>query len=95
MPHSRLADIVVRAIEYFELVDDALLNQDTAVNYLESIAADLNEASDEERASVKAAAQRRLAYFVQPPDKDGYSPRLSPEHRRLLESVASGEAFGW
>jgi hypothetical protein len=97
MSHKKLAEIVVRSIEYFELVDDEQLDPDTAMKYLEGIAADLNEATPEEQSAVKEAAKARLAWFLQDPDEYGYSPRktLRPEHRRLLESIASGEAFGW
>jgi hypothetical protein len=97
MSHKKLAEIVVRSIEYFELVDDGQLDPDTAVQYLEGISADLNESTPEEQSAVKEAAQARLAWFLQEPDEHGYSPRkkLSPEQRRLLESIASGEAFGW
>ena len=97
MSHKKLAEIVVRFIEYLELVDDAHLDPDTAVQYLEAIAADLNEASAEERAAIKRAARDRLAWFLEEPDEYGYSPRktLSAEHRRCLEGIASGEVFGW
>ena len=97
MSHKKLADIVVRSIEYFELVDDEQLDPHTALQYLEDIASDLNEATPEEQSAVKQAAKDRLAWFLQEPDEYGYSPRktLRTEHRRLLESIASGEAFGW
>jgi len=97
MSHKKLAAIVVRSIEYFELVDEEQLDLDTAVQYLEGITADLNEATPEEQSAVKEAAKARLAYFLREPDEYGYSPRktLRPEHRQLLESIASGEAFGW
>ena len=49
MSHKKLAEIVVRSIEYFELVDDKQLDPDTAVQYLEGITADLNEATPEEQ----------------------------------------------
>ena len=67
------------------------------IKTLESIAADLTEATPEEQAAVKQAARDRLAWFLQEPDEHGYSPRktLTPEHRRLLEGIVSGEVFGW
>ena len=96
MSHKKLAEIVVRSIECFELVDDAQLDPDMAINVLESISADLAEATPEEQEAVRQAARDRLACFLQEPDEYGYSPRktLRPEHRRLLERVASGEMFG-
>ena len=96
MSHKKLAEIVVRSIEYFELVDDAQLDSHTAINILESISADLAQATPEEQAAVKQAARDRLAWFLQEPDEYGYSPRktLRPEHRQLLEGIASGEMFG-
>jgi len=94
MSHKKLAEIVLRSIEFFELVDDAQIDSRTALNGLESIAADLAEATPEERAAVKQAARERLDWFLQKPDEYGYLPRLSPEHRRLLESIVSGELFG-
>jgi hypothetical protein len=96
MSHKKLAEIVVRSIEYFELVDDDQLDPDTAVQHLESISADLAEATSEEQTAVKQAAKDRLAWFLQVPDEYGYTPRktLRPEHRRLLDGIATGEAFG-
>lgn len=97
MSHKKLAEIVVRFIEYLELVDDAHLDPDTAVQYLEGISADLNDATPDEQAAVKQAARDRLAWFLREPDEYGYSPRktLGAEHRRCLEGIASGTAFGW
>jgi hypothetical protein len=96
MSHRKLAEIVVRSVEFFELADDAQLDSHTALNILESIAADLSAATPEEQAAVKQAASERLAWFLHEPDQYGYSPRktLSPEHRQLLEGIASGELFG-
>jgi hypothetical protein len=97
MSHMKLAEIVVRSIEYFGLVGDEQLDPDTAVQFLEGITADLDEATPEEQAAVKQAAKARLDWFLREPDEYGYSPRktLRPEHRYLLESIATGEIFGW
>jgi hypothetical protein len=94
MSHGKLAEIVVRTIEYFELVDDAQLDPDTAVQHLESISADLAGASSEEQAAVKNAAKARLAWFDRERGEHEYAPRLASNHRRLLEGIASGEAWG-
>jgi hypothetical protein len=96
MSHKRLAEIVVRSIEFFELVDDAQVDSRTALKILEGIAADLTEATPEEQAAVRQAARDRLAWYLQEPDEHGYSPRktLTPEHRQLLEGIVSGELFG-
>jgi hypothetical protein len=95
MSQRKLAEIVVRSIEFFELVEDAVVEPDTAINILESIAADLEEATSEEHAALKQAASERLAWFLQEPDQYGYSPRkmLGAKHRQLLERIASGEMF--
>ena len=97
MSHKKLAEIVLRSIEYFELVDDEQLDPDTALQYLEGISADLTEATPEEQAAVREAANERLAWFLREPDEHDYSPRkaLRSEHRRLLEGIVSGEVFGW
>jgi hypothetical protein len=96
MSQSKLAEIVVRYIEFLELADDAQIDPRTAIKHLESIAADLVEATPDDQAAVKDAARNRLAWFLREPDEHGYSPRktLTPEHRRLLKSIASGEIFG-
>jgi hypothetical protein len=96
MPQSKLAEIVVRYIEFLELADDEQLDSRWAVKQQESIAADLAEATPDEQVAVKEAARDRLAWFLREPDEYGYSPRrtLTPEHRQLLESIASGEMFG-
>ncbi len=95
MSHKKLAEIVVRSIEFFELVDDAQLGPDTALQCLEDISAALGEATPEEQEAVRQAAAERLAWFSQEPDEFGYTPRgtLTNEHRRLLEGIASGEFF--
>jgi hypothetical protein len=96
MSHKKLAEIVLRSIEYFELVDDDQLNPDTAMQYLEGISADLADATREEQEAVRRAAKERLAWFLQEPDEHGYTPRksLSAEHRHMLEGIASGDGFG-
>lgn len=96
MSHKKLAEIVVRSIEFFELVDEEQLDSHTAIDLLESISADLAEATPEEQTAVRQAAKDRLAWFLQEPDEYGYTPRktLSVEHRQLLEGIASGEVFG-
>ncbi|MEI8194871.1 MAG: hypothetical protein WCI73_03065 [Phycisphaerae bacterium] len=96
MSHKKLAEIVVRSIEYFELADNEQLAPYTALQHLEGISVDLAEATPEEQAAVRQAAKERLAWFLQEPDKYGYTPRqlLTAEHRRLLEGIASGAAFG-
>jgi hypothetical protein len=94
MAHKKLAEIVVRYIEFLEFADEEQIDSHTAVNALESIAADFLEATPEEQLAVKQAAKDRLAWFLQAPDEYGYSPPLSPEHRQLLEGIASGEVFG-
>jgi hypothetical protein len=97
MSHGKLADIVLEFIEFLELVDDDRLNPDLAVNQHESIATHLAESSPEERTAVQDAARARLSSLLQEPDEYGYSPRkaVSSEHRALLESIISGEAYGW
>ena len=96
MSHKKLAEIVVRSIEYFELVDDDQLDPHTALRHLEDIATDLAQATSEEQEAVRQAARERLAWFLHGPDEYGYTPRkmLSAERRRLLEDIASGDAFG-
>jgi hypothetical protein len=59
MSHKKLAEIVVRSIEYFELADNSQLDPDTAINILECISADLAEATPEEQAAVEEAAKDR------------------------------------
>ena len=97
MSHGTLADIVLDFIEFLELVDDERLDPDTAVDLQESIAAHLNEGTPAERVAVQQAARDRLASLLREPDEYGYSPRktVTPEHRALLESIISGEAYGW
>jgi hypothetical protein len=95
MAKSKLADIVVEFIEFLELAGDESLNPDTAVRQGESIAAHLAQATDEERLAVQAAAREKLASVPRGPDEYGYFPKLSPEHRRLLETIATGVIFGW
>lgn len=97
MSHEKLAEIVVQFIEFLELNDDEHLDPRIAVKQEESIAADLAEATSDERAAVMQAARSRLASLLREPDEFGYSPRktVSAEHRALLESIASGEAFAW
>lgn len=96
MSHKKLAEIVIRSIEFFELIDDAQLDPDTALQYLEDISAALGDATPEEQKAVRQAAEERLAWFLQEPDEFGYTPRgtLTNEHRCLLESIVSGEFFG-
>ena len=97
MPYEKLAEIVLDFIEFLELIDDDHLDLDTAVEHHESIAAQLADAAPEERAAVQFAAKQRLASLLRDPDEDGYSPKkaVSPERRALLESVISGEIYGW
>jgi len=96
MSQNKLAEIVVRYIEFLELADDEQPDPRWAIKQQESVAADLAEATPEERAAVKEAARNRLAWLLREPDEYCYSPRktLTPEHRRLLESIASGQIFG-
>jgi hypothetical protein len=92
---EKLAKIVLLAIEFFDLVDDAVLDSDTAIQYLEEIGAQLGEATEGEREAVRQAAREKLAWYAKFPDEYGYRPRMSEELRKLLEGVASGEMFGW
>ncbi len=96
MSHKKLAEIVVRYIEFLELADEKQIDSHTAINALESIATDFLEATPEEQIAVKEAAKARLAWFLQETDEHGYSPRatLQLEHRQLLEGIASGKVFG-
>ena len=97
MSHGKLAEIVLDFIEFLELVDEEQLDPDTAVGQHESIAAQLNEATPAERVAVQQAAKDRLASLLREPDEYGYSPRktVTPARRALLESIISGEAYGW
>jgi len=97
MSHGKLAEIVLEFIEFLELADDDRVDPGTAINQQESIAAHLAEATPEERAAIQQAARARLSSLFREPDQDGYSPRKSvrPEHWALLESIISGEAYGW
>lgn len=97
MSKAKLAEIVLEYIEFLELADDAHVDPHTAVNQHESIAAHLAEATPAERAAVQDAARSRLAELFRDPDEYGHSPRkaVRPEHRALLESIVSGEAYGW
>jgi hypothetical protein len=93
MSCGTLAEIVLQFIEFLELTDDQYLDLHTAVNQQESVWYALRQATPEEQAAVKSAASARLASLLRPPDEDGYSPRVSAQHRSLLEMIASGEAF--
>lgn len=95
MSYGKLAEIVVRFIELLELADDLHIDPDSAVSQLENIAADLTQASHDEREVVMNAARSRLASFQCGPDEFAYRPRISEEHRALLENIASGAVFGW
>jgi len=97
MSHRKLAEVVVQFIEFLELTDNEQFDSRMAVKQQESIAAHLAEATDDERAAVMQAARSKLASLLREPDEFGYSPlkTVSAEHRALLESIASGEAFGW
>lgn len=97
MSHKKLAEIVVWYIELLELEDEKRFDSRVALKRLESISANLTEATPEERAAVMQAAKDRLTWFLQEPDQYGYTPRktLRPEHQRLLEGISSGEVFGW
>jgi hypothetical protein len=97
MSTHKLAEIVLDFIEFLELVDDEHLDPDMAVEQHESIAAQLDEATPEERAAVQRAAKERLAALLREPDEYGYSPRktVTPARRALLESIVSGGAYGW
>ena len=55
-----------------------------------------HEFSSEERESVMAAAQEKLAWILREPDKDGYTPRklVKPEMKEFLEAVAAGRFDG-
>ena len=63
MSHKKLAEIVVRYIEFLELADEKQLDTHTAVNALESIAADFAEATPEEQLAVKQAAKEGIYAF--------------------------------
>ena len=54
MSHKKLAEIVVRSIEYFDLVGDDQVDARDTLKVLESIGADLREATPEEQAAVNA-----------------------------------------
>jgi hypothetical protein len=97
MSPGKLAEIVLEFIEFLELTDDDHLDLDTAAKQHESIAAHLAEATPQERMAVQRAASGRLSSLLREPDEYGYSPRnaVGPEQRALLESIISGEAYGW
>jgi hypothetical protein len=97
MSHGKLAEIVLDFIEFLELADDGHLDPDTAIRQQESIAAQLAEATQEERTAVQLAAKVRLASLLRDPDEYGYSLRqtVDPERRALLESIVFGKAFRW
>lgn len=91
----KLGEIVVSYLEFLELTDEKQLDSHTALKLLEDVAASLAEATPDELTAMQDAAKRRLNWFLQEPDKYGYSPRktLRSEHRQLLERIASGQDF--
>ena len=92
---QKLAEIVLDFIELLALTDEEQLDSDAALKMLEGISGSLGDASPEERKAVSEAAAARLKSLLREPDEYGYSPRklVTPEHRQLLESIASGEEF--
>jgi len=92
---QKLAEIVLDFIELLALTDEEQLDSDAALKMLEGISGSLRDASPEERKALSEAAAARLKSLLREPDEYGYSPRklVTPEHRQLLESIASGEEF--
>jgi hypothetical protein len=93
-----LAEVVLDYLWFLNFAEDDTLEPDEAVDVLEGLAFKIESSfSDEEKQALMEAASRRLSWWLQEPDEDGYTPRelLTPNQKALLEALASGRFNGY
>jgi hypothetical protein len=91
---NKLADAVLDYLWFLNFTDEEEANPDLLVKEFERLLDQIeNEFGEDEKAALKAAANRRLAQWLSEPDEYGYTPRalLTPEQRKFLEDIAANE----
>jgi hypothetical protein len=93
-----LAEVVLDYLWFLNFAEDDTLAPGEAVDVLEGLAFKIESSfSDEEKEALREAASRRLSWWLQEPDEDGYTPRelLTPNQKSLLEALAAGRFNGY
>ena len=90
-----LAEIVVDYLLTVMFASGDIIDPDFQCRLQESLPEYINPLSEDERAALSQAAQRRLDELAKGPDEYGYDQGMlvSEEHRALLLALASGDLY--
>ena len=94
---QNLADAVLDYLCFLNFCEEEECDPDSTLKLLEDLVYQIeNKFTEEEKQSLKDAAQRRLAHWLREPDEHGYTPRklLTPEQKSFLEDVTAGRFSG-